>query len=55
MKELAIVWFSKVYLSFASLDVLESDFVLQINATDGRWRNLLFTKSSVEHLRSLSQ
>jgi hypothetical protein len=55
MKERAIVRFSKVNFSLASLDVLKPDFVLQVNAMDGRWRYLLLTKSSMEHLRSLSQ
>jgi hypothetical protein len=55
MEELAIVRFSEVNFSLASLDVLEPDFVLQVNAPDGWWRYLLFTKSPMEHLRSLSQ
>jgi hypothetical protein len=55
MEKTAIMRFSKVYLSLASLDVFKPDFVLQVNATDGGWRYLLLTKSSMEHLRSLSQ
>jgi hypothetical protein len=55
MEETAIMRFSKVYLSLASLDVFKPDFVLQINATDGGWRYFLFTKSPVKQLRSLSQ
>ena len=55
MEELAIVRFSEINFSLASLDVLKPDFVLQVNATDGGWRYLLLTKSSMEHLRSLSQ
>jgi hypothetical protein len=35
MEELAIVRFSEVNFSLASLDIFEPDFVLQINATDG--------------------
>jgi hypothetical protein len=35
MEERAIVWFSEVNFSLASLDVFEPDFVLQVNATDG--------------------
>jgi hypothetical protein len=55
MEELAIVRFSEVNFSLASFNVLKPDFVLQVNATDGGWRYLLFTKSPMEHLRSLSQ
>jgi hypothetical protein len=55
MEERAIVRFSEVNFSLASLDVFKPNFVLQINATDGGWRYLLLTKSSMEHLRSLSQ
>jgi hypothetical protein len=55
MEKLAIMRLSKVYLSLASLDVFKPDFVLQVNATDGGWRYFLFSKSSMEHLRSLSQ
>ncbi len=50
MEQRAIVGFSKVDLSFASLDVLKFDFVLQVYATDGGWRYLLFTKLSMKHL-----
>jgi hypothetical protein len=55
MDKLAIVRFSEVNFSLASLDFLEPDFVLQVNATDGGWRYLLLTKSPMEHLRSLGQ
>jgi hypothetical protein len=55
MEQGAIVGFSKVDLYFASLDVLKSDFVLQVYATDGRRGYLLFTKLPVKHLCSLSK
>jgi hypothetical protein len=55
MEETAIMRFSEVNFSLASLDVFKPDFVLQVNATDGGWRYLLFTKSPVKQLRSLSQ
>jgi hypothetical protein len=55
MEELAIVRFSEINFSLASFNVLKPDFVLQVNATDGGWRYFLFTKSSMEHLRSLSK
>jgi hypothetical protein len=35
MKEGAIMRFSEVNFSLASLDVFKPDFVLQVNATDG--------------------
>jgi len=55
MEQRAIVGFSKVDLSFASLDVLKFDFVLQVYATDGGWRYLLFTKLSMKHLCTLNK
>jgi hypothetical protein len=55
MEDLAIMRFSKVDLSLASLDVFKPNFVLQVNATDSGWRYFLFTKSPVKQLRSLSQ
>jgi hypothetical protein len=55
MEETAIMRFSEVYLSLASLDVFKPDFMLQINATNRGWRYFLFTKSPVKQLRSLSQ
>ena len=54
-RERAVIRLSKVYLSLSSFDVFKPNFVLQINAPDGWWRYLLFTKSPMEHLRSLSQ
>jgi hypothetical protein len=35
MEKTAILRFTKVNFSLASLDVFEPDFVLQVNATDG--------------------
>jgi hypothetical protein len=55
MEETAMMRFSKVYLSLASLDVFKPNFVFQVNATYGGWRYLLLTKSPMEHLRSLGQ
>jgi hypothetical protein len=49
MEETAIMRFSEVNFSLASLDVFKPDFVLQVNATDGGWRYFLFTKSPVKH------
>ena len=54
MEERAIMRLGEVYFSLASLDVFKPDFVLQVNATDGWWRYLLLTKSSMEHLHSLA-
>jgi hypothetical protein len=55
MEERAIVRFSEINFSLASLDVFKPDFVFQVNATYGGWRYLLLTKSPMEHLRSLGQ
>jgi hypothetical protein len=54
MEETAIMRFSKVNFSLASLDVFKPDFVLQVNATDSLWRYFLFTKSPDETV-ALSQ
>ena len=55
MEERAVMRFSKVYLSLATLDVFEPDLVLQVNATDGGWGYFLFTKSPMKQLRPLRQ
>jgi len=49
------MWFGKVDLSLASLDVFEPDFVLQVNAPDCGRRYLLLAKSPVKQLRPLRQ
>ena len=55
MEELAVMRFGKVDLSLTSFDVFQPDFVLLVNASDGRRRYLLLTKSPVEQLRPLGE
>jgi hypothetical protein len=40
----------EINLSLSSLDILEPDLVLEIDATNGCGRNLDFSKPSVKHL-----
>jgi hypothetical protein len=55
IEERAVMRFGEVYFSLAALDVFEPDFVLQVNATNGRRRYLLLTKPPVKQLRPLCQ
>ena len=45
----------KINLSLSPLNVLEPDLVLEVDATDGRWRDHHLTERSVEHLCTLHQ
>ena len=45
----------EINLPLATLDVLEPDLVLQVDATDGRRGDHGLTEPSVEQLRSLSK
>ena len=47
--------FGKINLSLASLDVLELDLVLEVDATNSGRRYLDFTEPSVKHLSSFDQ
>jgi hypothetical protein len=40
----------EINLSLSSLDILEPDFVLKIDAPNGCGRNFHFSKPSVKHL-----
>ena len=55
MEERQIMRISEVDLSLASLDVLEPDLVLEVNATDCCRGDHHLTKPPVENLRTLSQ
>ena len=55
MKEWEIMRLREINLSLSSLDILEPDLVLKIDATNGCGRNFHFSKPSVKHLCAFDQ
>jgi len=49
------MWLKEINLSLSSLDILETDLVLEIDAMNGCGRNLDFSKLSVKHLCAFDQ